>query len=379
MAWRADCSTCFHFWLVSAQLPAMKTARKAASLQTLQDYEQAAARILAKMAYDYYRGGADSGATLEANRRALDRLALRPRALMDVSKRSAALELGGHALSMPVIVAPMACQKLAHRQGEIALARAAAEAGTIFTASTLSNFTLEEIAASTSAPKWFQLYVHKDRDVTAQLVHRAEKAGYAALVLTVDVPVLGRRLLDVRNGFALPRGLKFANLQAFVGQSGGSQLAEFFASRHDASLSWADLKWLCSLSSLPLWLKGILRGDDAKRALDAGAAGIIVSNHGGRQLDGAVAAIEALPEVVAAVKQRVPVLVDGAMRWGTDVLKALAIGADAVMLGRPLLYGLAVGGAKGARAVFEILREEIDRAMALCGCATLRDITRDLV
>jgi 4-hydroxymandelate oxidase len=357
----------------------MKPARKAASLLTLQDYEQAAARVISKIAYDYYRGGADSGATLAANRTALDRLTLRPRVLVDVSQRSAGVNIHGHALSLPVIVAPMACQKLAHKQGEIALARAAAAAGTIFTASTLSNCTLEEIAASNRAPKWFQLYVHKDREVTETLVRRAEQAGYAALVLTVDVPVLGRRLMDVRNGFALPRGLKFANLETFVGKNSGSQLAEFFASRHDASLSWGDLKWLRSLSKLPLWLKGIVRGDDAKRALDAGAAGIIVSNHGGRQLDGAIAAMDALPDVVAAVKRRVPVLVDGSMRWGTDVLKALALGADAVMLGRPLLFGLAVGGEKGARHVFEILREEIDRAMALCGCAKLADVTRDLL
>lgn len=357
----------------------MKPARKAAPLLTLLDYEQAAARALPKMAYDYYRGGADSGATLAANRNALDHMALRPRVLVDVSQRSAALKLGGHALSLPVIVAPMACQKLAHKQGEIALARAAAAAGTIFTASTLSNCTLEEIAASTDAPKWFQLYVHKDRDVTAELVRRAQQAGYAGLVLTVDVPVLGRRLADVRNRFALPRGLKFANLEPFLGKNGGSQLAEFFASRHDASLTWGDLKWLRSLSKLPLWLKGIVRGDDAQRALDAGAAGIIVSNHGGRQLDAAIAAMDALPEIVAAVKQRVPVLVDGAMRWGTDVLKALASGADAVMLGRPLLFGLAVGGEKGARHVFEILREEIDRAMALCGCPALKNITPDLL
>lgn len=348
-------------------------------LLTLQDYEAQAARVLSKMAFDYFRAGAESGATLAENTRAFERLKLRPRILVDVAARSAALTLAGHSLKLPVLVAPMAVQKLAHAEGEIGLARAAAMAGTIFTASTLSTVTLEEIAKATAAPKWFQLYVHSDRAVTTALVRRAENAGYAALVLTVDVPVLGRRVLDVRNNFKLPRGLTMANLEPFVGKGGDSQLAEFFAARHDASLNWIDLKWLRSICGLPLWLKGVLRGDDATRAIKAGVDGIIVSNHGGRQLDGAIASLDALPDVVKAVRGRVPVLVDGGVRGGSDVIKALALGANAVMLGRPLLWGLAAGGAQGAASVIEILRGEIDRALALCGCRSLADITPDLV
>ena len=349
------------------------------SLLTLQDFEAAASHALPKSAYDYFRGGAESGSTLAENRNAFERLKLRPRVLVDVSRRSTAMELGGHRLDLPVLVAPMAAQKLAHRLGEIGLARAAASAGSIYTASTLSTVTLEEIARATQSPKWFQLYVHADRDVTSELVKRAEKAGYAALVLTVDVPVLGRRVLDVRNDFKLPRGLSFANLQPFVGKGGDSQLAEFFAARHDASLSWNDLPWLRSLSRMPLWLKGVMRADDARRALKAGVDGLIVSNHGGRQLDGCLASLDALPEVVAAVRGRIPLLVDGGVRGGSEVIKALALGAKAVMLGRPLLWGLAVGGEAGAARVFDILRGEVDRAMALCGCRTLADVNAELV
>jgi 4-hydroxymandelate oxidase len=349
------------------------------SLLTLQDFEDAASRLLPKMVHDYFRGGGESGATLAANLRAFEQFRLRPRVLMDVSKRSTRLKLAGHELHLPVVVAPMAVQKLAHRQGEIGQARAAATAGTIFTASTLSSVTLEEIAAATRAPKWFQLYVHSDRKVSAELVRRAAKAGYAALVLTVDVPVLSRRVLDARNHFKLPRGVEMANLAPFVGKGGESQLAEVFAARHDASLNWRDLKWLRSLSDMPLWLKGIVRGDDARRALKAGVDGIIVSNHGGRQLDGCVATLAALPEVVRAVRKRIPVLVDGGVRGGSDVLKALALGANAVMLGRPLLWGLAVGGEAGACRVFDIIQGEIDRALALCGCRSVADVKPDLV
>lgn len=348
-------------------------------LLTLQDFERQAARILPKTYYDYFRGGAENGDTLTENRRAFERVRLWPRVLVDVSQRTTAVTLAGHALRLPVIVAPMAAQKLAHPRGELALAQAAAKAGSIYTASTLSTVTLEEIAACTPAPKWFQLYVHQDREVSAELVRRAQRAGYAALVLTVDVPVLGRRLLDVRNNFRLPRGLTFANLAPFSGGGKGSQLAEFFAARHDASLCWRDLKWLRSISRLPLWLKGVLRPDDARLALKAGVDGLMVSNHGGRQLDGCVASLEALLAVVAAVKGRVPVLVDGGVRGGSDVLKALALGAEAVMLGRPLLWGLAVGGEAGALAVFEIVRGELDRALALCGCASPKHADATLV
>jgi 4-hydroxymandelate oxidase len=225
--------------------------------------------------------------------------------------------------------------------------------------------------------------VHKDRELTRSLVERAEASGYRALVLTVDAPLLGRRLRDEHNRFTLPEGLTMANLVASLPPATASEaqsmLNRYVASRHDASLTWKDLDWLRSWTKLPIVLKGIVRPDDAARAVDAGLAGVVVSNHGARQLDGAPATIDALPGVVAAVAGRVPVLMDGGVRWGTDVLKALALGANAVLVGRPVLWGLAVGGAEGVARVLEVLKSELSTAMALAGCARIADVTRDLM
>jgi 4-hydroxymandelate oxidase len=358
------------------------TGADASRLVTIRDYEKGARRALSPMAWDYFRSGADTERTLRENMRAYRRWELHYRVLVDVSKRDLGVTLLGTRIDMPVLVAPTAYHKLACSEGEASTARAAAEVGTIYTLSTLSNVSIEDVAAASSGPKWFQLYVHKDRAITASLVERAEAAGYLAIVLTVDVPVLGRRLRDVRNSFGLPDGLVMANFLESMASSGvtsGSALAKFFASRHDASLSWSDLEWLRGLTRLPILLKGIVRADDAARALSAGASGIIVSNHGGRQLDGAPATLDVLPRVVEAVAGRVPVLVDGGVRWGTDVLKALALGANAVMVGRPVLWGLAVNGKDGARRVLEILREELSASMALAGCPTIASIDKDLL
>lgn len=352
------------------------------ALLTLDDYRRAARKLLPTMTWDYYRSGADGQTTLRANRRAFARWQIWPRVLVDVSVRELATTVLGTRVTMPVLVAPTAYQKLAHADGEVATARAAAAAGTIACLSTLATTSLEEVAAAVDAPRWFQLYVHKDRGLTRALVERAHAAGYGALVVTVDTPLLGRRLSDERNGFGLPPHLTMANfVDAARTQPGGdgSALNRYIASRHDASLSWRDLAWLRSLSPLPLVLKGVLRADDAARAVDAGCAGLIVSNHGARQLDGAPATLEALPSVAAAVGQRCEVLFDGGVRWGSDVVKALALGARAVLLGRPILWGLAVGGQDGARHVLEIVRDELSRAMALAGCPTLAAIDRDLV
>jgi 4-hydroxymandelate oxidase len=352
-------------------------------LITVDDFEQAAKKILPRMAYDYYRSGADAERTLRENRRAFRRYAIWYRILVDVSQRELGTTILGTDLSAPILVAPTAYHRLAHPDGEPATARAAARAGTIFVLSTLSTTAIEEVAAGSSGPKWFQLYVHKDRGLTRSLIERAEAAGFRALVLTVDTPLLGRRLADERNGFALPEGMTMANLVApaptGAPERERSALAKYVASRHDPSFTFRDLDALRAQTSLPILLKGVVRSDDAARALDCGVSGLVVSNHGARQLDGAPATLDALPSVVAAVKGRCPVLVDGGIRWGTDVLKALALGATAVLVGRPILWGLAVGGEEGALRVLEILKGELSQAMALAGCPTVGSIDRDLV
>jgi 4-hydroxymandelate oxidase len=352
-------------------------------LLTIDDFERAAAAVLPKAAYDYYRSGADDERTLRANRRAFRRWEIHYRVLVDVSTRRLGTRLLGDDLALPVLVAPTAYHRMAHPEGEIATARAAAAAGTIHVVSTLATTRLEDVAAASPAPKWFQLYVHKDRGFTRSLVERAAAAGYRAVVLTVDAPLLGRRLRDERNCFDLPAGLTMANL-VVPGALGStteekSLLAKYVAARHDASLTWDDLDWLRSLSPLPLLIKGVVRGDDAARAVDRGVAGVIVSNHGARQLDGAPATIDVLPAVVDAVAGRCPVLVDGGFRWGTDVLKALGLGAAAVLVGRPILWGLAAGGQAGVERVLEIFRNELSMAMALAGCPTLADVDRNLI
>jgi 4-hydroxymandelate oxidase len=250
--------------------------------------------------------------------------------------------------------------------------------------STLSNTAVEEIVAATSAEVWFQLYVYKDRGATQALCERVRAAGCKALVLTVDAPLLGQREADLRNRFALPEGFAIANVQADARRvtapsSAGSGLASYFAGLLDPSLSWRDVEWLRSVSPLPVLVKGVVRPDDARRALDHGAAGVIVSNHGGRQLDTSIATIEALPAIADAVGDRLPLLLDGGVRRGTDVIKALALGAKAVLLGRPVLWGLAVSGASGVLDVLTLLRRELDLAMALCGCPDLSAIDSELI
>lgn len=351
-------------------------------LLTVRDFEKAARAALSPMAWDYFRSGSDAERTLRGNLRAYRRWEIHYRVLVDVTQRDLGVEVLGTRCSMPILVAPTAYHQLACPEGELATARAAAEAGTIYTLSTLSTKSIEEVALASTGPKWFQLYVHKDRELTRSLVARAEAAGFSAVMLTVDTPVLGRRLRDVRNGFGLPDGLVMANLvDAMVraGATSGSALSRYIASRHDASLTWKDVEWLRGATRLPVLLKGIVRADDAERAVASGASAIVVSNHGARQLDGAPATLDVLPRVVASVRGRIPVLVDGGVRWGTDVLKALALGARAVMLGRPILWGLSVNGGEGVRRVLEILREELSTAMALAGCPTIASIDQGLV
>lgn len=354
------------------------------SFLNLHEAEGLARATLPAATFDYFAGGACDEVTLAENVRAFQQIALRYRVLVDVSRRELGTTLLGEAIAAPIVVAPMAFQRLAHADGEVGMARAAGSLGLPMTASTFSTSSLEEIAAAASGPLWFQLYVHQDRGITTELVQRAAAAGYRALVLTVDVPEIGRRERDDRNAFRLSTDLRVANFipkssEPLQAGAEGSHLASFISGMRDAAFAWKDLEWLRSLSGLPLIVKGLVRADDAVRAVDHGAAGVVVSNHGGRQLDTAIAGIRALPEVAEAVGDRTLVMMDGGVRRGTDIVKALALGAHAVMLGRPALWGLAAGGEAGARRVLELLCNELDLVMALCGTPRLSDIGPDLI
>jgi 4-hydroxymandelate oxidase len=346
----------------------------------LLDYEQLARDKLSKMAYDYYAGGADNAVTLRENNAAFDRLRLYPRVLVDVSQRSTTTTLLGQTIPAPIVIAPMALAGMAHADAELATARGAA--GIPLTVSTVSSRSIEEIAAAAQTPLWFQLYIYRDRAITQSLVQRAESSGYRTLVVTVDVPLAGNRERDRRNQFRLPpdvtaRNFENVDLHNFSGSPGESSIAAYVNSQFDPSLTWADLDWLASMTNLSVIVKGILRADDARRACDHGAKGIVISNHGGRQLDTVPATIDLLPHIAAEVNTEL--LIDGGIRRGTDIIKALALGAKAVMVGRPIMWGLAVGGADGVRHVLEILRTEFDHALALCGCASVTDVTPDLM
>ena len=348
-----------------------------------EELEEAARARLEPMAYDYFAGGAESEAALRANAASWSRWQLHPHVLRDVSHVDTATTVLGTAVDSPVLVAPTAYHRLAHPDGETATARAAAGHGTVMIVSTLATTSLEDVAAAApAAPRWFQLYVFSDRGYAGELVDRAVAAGYRALVLTVDAPVLGHRPRDARNAFRLPDHLAMANLPAGLPDSyadvEGSGLAAMFTD-HDRSLTGDDLTWLKERSGLPLVVKGIHRADDAAACVEAGADAVVVSNHGGRQLDRAVPPAEVLGEVAAAVDGRGEVYVDGGVRRGVDVLAALALGARAVLLGRPVLWGLAVDGEAGVRAVLDGLRGELERAMTLSGVTDAGSVPRDLV
>lgn len=350
----------------------------------LHEVERLARECLTPQTFDYFAGGANDEVTLHANRRAFEELAIRYRVLVDVSRRELGTTLFGRAVPAPLVVAPMAFQRLAHPGGEVATARAAASLGVPMTLSTFATQSLEEVRAGADGPLWFQLYVHQDRGITRDLVARVAAAGFDALVLTVDVPEIGRRERDERNEFRLSADLRVANFTPSTsaplqGEAPGSGLANFITGMRDSSLQWKDLEWLSELAGLPLVVKGLVRADDARRAADRGAAGVVVSNHGGRQLDSAIASLRALPDIAAAVGDRIVVMMDGGIRRGTDILKALALGARAVMVGRPVLWGLAVNGEAGARRVLELLIAELDLAMALAGAPRLTDISGDLI
>jgi 4-hydroxymandelate oxidase len=351
----------------------------------LHDYEVLARERLPEMVYGYYMGGSGDELTLQENPRAWGLMRFRPRILVDVSERDLSTSVLGQTVSMPVLTAPSAFNAMAHPDGELAVARAAAAAGIISVVSTLSTYALEEIAEASEGPRWFQLYCYRDRRITRMLVDRAEAAGYAALCLTVDAPMFGQRERDIRNRFRLPPGMGMKNLEPVgleqLSAAGGdeSALQRYISEQLDPSLTWEVLEWLRGVTQLPLVVKGILTPEDALLAVERGVDGIIVSNHGGRQLDGALTTCEALPQVVDAVEGRVEVLVDGGIRRGADVLRALAMGARGILVGRPYLWGLAVGGEAGVRHVLEMLRGELSLAMALAGCPTIDSIDHTLL
>ncbi|KAG0030629.1 Hydroxyacid oxidase 1 [Podila clonocystis] len=397
---------------------------------SIADLEHNAHITLALNALDYYRSGANDMQTLKDNQDAYSRIRLRPRILRDVSKVDTQTTLLGHTVGSPICIAPTAMQRLANDAGEKATARAAAKARKCMILSSWSTTSAEDtIEAGKEIPEdlsssglplfWFQLYVYKDREVTEQLIRRVEKAGYKALVITVDTPFLGRRLADVRNVFKLPAHMNMANFEhkdskvtmatildeenpaeaqaenllermaqngpkaAATGRSTKvvrqeSSLAAYVVSQIDPTLNWKDIAWVRSITKLPVVVKGVLTAEDAALAAEIGVEGILVSNHGGRQLDGVLATIDALPEVLDAVKgKNVEVYVDGGVRKGTDVLKALALGAKAVFLGRPILWGLAHDGEDGVTLALTLIQQEFELAMALAGCCKISDITRN--
>jgi L-lactate dehydrogenase (cytochrome) len=372
---------------------------------TIDDLRRLARRRLPRAVFDFVEGGAGDERTVARNRAAFERLLFQPHVLVDVSKREQATVVLGERVKTPVLVSPTGMAGLCWPRGEVVAARAAHEIGTIYTLSTHSSCSIEEVAAGAPGPLWFQLYVWQNRELTRSFVDRARIAGYRALMLTVDVPVISRRERDLRNGFTVPPRLTVRNvadtlrrvgwmrrvllgprltLANLVGATGAPRtdivtLAGVAQRQVDPSMTWADLAWFRSLWSGPLLLKGVLTAADARRAAEHGVDGLVVSNHGGRQLDGASATVEALPEIVDAVGHRMEVLLDGGVRRGADVVRALALGARAVMVGRPYLYGLAAGGPAGVRRALEILVGEVDHALALVGVPRVGDLDRTIV
>jgi 4-hydroxymandelate oxidase len=352
-------------------------------LLSVADYVGAARGMLPKDVLDYYEGGALDEITLRENVAGWERLKLYYRVLAGVGPREMETAVLGQSISMPIAIAPTSFHRLACPEGEIAAAKAAKAAGTLFILSSLSNTAMESVLAHAASHRWFQLYIYKDRQITRALVERAEAAGAEAIVLTVDAPGLGTRERDARNRFTLPEGLCVENLSPLgkgkMPEVKGSGLAAYVRENFKSDLSFDDLDWLCSCTRLPVIVKGICRGDDARRIADHGAKAIVVSNHGGRQLDTAPATCEVLPHVVDAAGDRCEIYVDGGIRRGSDVLKAIALGARMVLIGRPILWGLCVNGESGAFQVLEILRRELDEAMLLCGCTRLKDIDASLL
>ncbi len=363
--------------------PLPKLQQIPAEIAAVADYEPLARERMAPGAWAYLAGGAADELTLADNLSAFQRVRLLNRVLDALGSGHTRLQLCGLDLDYPILLAPVAFQKLAHPDGELATVLGASAMGASMVVSTQASVSLEAIAAAAQTPLWFQLYIQPDREFTRELVQRAEAAGYRALVVTVDAPVNGMRNREQRAGFALPEGVEAVNLRGMrnlppsVAQPGASPLFGSPLLAH--APTWQDLEWLQSLTRLPVLVKGVMSARDATRAVEQGVAGIVVSNHGGRTLDTLPATLDVLPAMAQAVAGRVPLVLDGGIRRGTDVLKALALGASAVMIGRPYVHGLATAGATGVAHVLHLLRTELEVAMALTGCPTLADIDASLI
>ncbi|MGD0732193.1 MAG: alpha-hydroxy acid oxidase [Terracidiphilus sp.] len=345
----------------------------------LADFEPLAKAKMSAMCWEFVTAGSGDEHTVQWNKDAFQRIRLKPRVLVDVSRLDASVSLFGRVHPFPILLAPTSAQTLAHPEGELATARGAGAAGATMVLSSFSSTSLEDVAAVATSPLWFQFYALTDRGVTRELLQRAEAAGYGALCLTIDTPIAGPRNRETRADVKLP---PLPNLKGFKGnREAGFRpgTLEVYSSIMDPALTWTDLEWLCSIAKVPLLVKGVLNPEDADRAVKAGAAGIVVSNHGGRLLDTVPATIEALPLVADQVAGRVPILVDGGIRRGTDVLKALALGANAVLIGRPYVYGLAAIGQSGVTKVVNILQRELLMAMALTGRTDIASIDRSVL
>lgn len=355
-----------------------KLSQIPAEIVAVADYEAFARERMTPSAWAYLNGGAADELTLAENLAAFRRMRLLNRVLENLQGGHTRLRLCGLDLDYPILLAPVAFQRLAHPDGELASVLGASAMGAAMVVSTQASVSLEDIAQAAHAPLWFQLYIQPDRDFTRELVRRAETAGYRALMVTVDAPVSGMRNREQRAAFALPEGVEAVNLKGMrslppsVAQPGASPL--FGSPLLEHAPTWKDLEWLQSLTHLPVLVKGVMNPLDAARAVEQGVAGLVVSNHGGRTLDSMPATLDVLPAIASVVQGRVPILLDGGIRRGTDVLKALALGASAVMIGRPYVHGLATAGAAGAAHVLHLLRTELEVAMALTGCARLADI-----
>lgn len=381
---------------MAASAMAARRAGRMARMQSVADLRRAARRALPPMVFDFIDGGAEDEESVRGNEDAFSRWWLRPRPLVDVSSRRQEVDLLSRTLPTPLVLAPAGLAGLAWPHGEALAARAATEAGIPFALSTAASCSIEQVRAAAGGPLWLQLYIWRDRDVTAQLVDRAEAAGYEAICLTVDVPLSGQRERDLRNGMTIPPRIRLRNSlgvlsrPAWIARSARSPvtfanvgdgrrgatmaLGAYVNSQLNPSADWSDLRWLRRRWRGPLVIKGVLDPNSAARLVDEGADAVVVSNHGGRQLDGAVPTALALGPIVEAVDGRVPVLLDGGVRRGTDVVKALALGARACMVGRPYLWGLAAGGQEGVARSIDILRSEIDRTMALIGATDIGQV-----
>ena len=381
------------------------TARRLDRCHSIEDLRRAARRRLPRAVFDFADGGSEDEQTMGRNRGAFARYQLQPRILVDVADVNTATTVLGQPVSLPIILAPAGMPRLIHHEGELAIVRAAQRAGTIYTLSSGSSRSIEEVAGASDGPHWFQIYVWRDRGLVREFFSRCRDQGYAALCLTVDVPVLGKRERDLRHGMTIPPQLTLGSIanaalrphwwwrfltgervtmanvvgRGAAGRDDVTTLATYVNTQFDPSVTWRDLEWMLAEWNGPFAVKGILRPDDASRAVDLGVQAIIVSNHGGRQLEGAPAAVDALPAVIDAVGDRAEVILDGGIRRGSDVVKAIALGARACMIGRPYLYGLGAGGQRGVEHAIELLKSETRRTLALVGCPTLKDLDRSVV